>query len=133
HFNELKMLVDGWMRRNRSFMVHYRMLHNSMMGQRGLASARFEIESTPADPEFPPDRRNVVVNIDAERGKDGWRLVSLQPEDFFPEQPPPPRDQTHPLPPNPYVRVANKGLREKSVRRSVDLKDLEAKSVKQRS
>src|SRR5438132_5627438 len=85
NFNELRMLVNGWMDRNRRFLVHYKMLASSMQGPRGAATARFEIETAPRDADFPPYRRNVLVKIEAERSKDGWRVVLLQPEDFFSE------------------------------------------------
>src|SRR5262249_51850404 len=82
HYDELKSMIDIWMKRNSHFMVHYSVVSSATTEHAGTATARFEVEARPSDPDFPPSRRTTEAKITAERGKDGWRVTSLDPENF---------------------------------------------------
>ncbi len=66
-----------------TFRVHYRIAQSTTEGARGIVLVDFELEETPRGANGPPQRKSSQIRFELERGTKGWKIVDLNPADFF--------------------------------------------------
>jgi hypothetical protein len=80
----IKEQVNAIMEAYRLFRVHYQ-VESSSANTDGTAAIRanFQIEQQPVAENTLPFRREAVLTLTVSRTKNGWRVVSFSPTNFF--------------------------------------------------
>ena len=76
--------VRGFLRRNDPIRLYYRVAQTSAAGEKGVAMIELQMEANPADGNGSAVRKDQQVQVEFERGKSGWKIVSWTPELFGP-------------------------------------------------
>src|SRR5207248_2840126 len=66
-----------------SFRVHFRISETSTEASKGVALIDFEMEELPRAADGQPVRKRDQLRFEMERGDKGWKIVDLQPRNFF--------------------------------------------------
>jgi hypothetical protein len=66
-----------------AFRIHYRIIQNSVEGQKGIALVEMQMEAEPRQGRGTALRRDEQIRFELERGKKGWKIVDFRPRDFF--------------------------------------------------
>lgn len=82
-FVTLQQQVVALFRRTDSFLIHYRIGQTSIEGSKGVALVEFEMEVHPRATDQQPLRKRDQLRFEVERDEKGWRIVDVQPRDFF--------------------------------------------------
>ena len=82
-FVPFQQQVVALFRRTDSFRVHFRIMQANTEQDKGVALVEFEMEVIPRATDQQPLRKRDQLRFEMERGDKGWRIVDVQPRDFF--------------------------------------------------
>ncbi len=66
-----------------SFRVNYNVQEVTTEDAHGVALVDFQMEAIPRNEMAAPVRKAAQLRLECERGRKGWKIVSLQPRNFF--------------------------------------------------
>ena len=82
-FVSFQQQVVALFRRTDSFRVHYRIVQTDAKQDKGVALVEFEMEVIPRATDQQPLRKRDQLRFEMERSEKGWRIVDVQPRNFF--------------------------------------------------
>jgi hypothetical protein len=74
--------IEAMFQRYEGFRVHYRILQNSVEGEKAVVMVLFEMEELPKT-SGAPIRKSSQVKFEMERGRKGWKITDFSPRGFF--------------------------------------------------
>ncbi|HZQ90508.1 MAG TPA: hypothetical protein VFA60_01805 [Terriglobales bacterium] len=74
--------IEAMFQRYEGFRVHYRILQNSVEGEKAVVMVLFEMEELPKNGNAPI-RKSSQVKFEMERGRKGWKITDFSPRGFF--------------------------------------------------
>ncbi len=86
HFSNYPLFADriaASLNRSDSVRVYYRVSDAAEENGSGTAAVEFQLERTVRSSGSLPVRKRSVLRFECLRGEKGWRIVNLEPRDFF--------------------------------------------------
>jgi hypothetical protein len=83
-YSAFRDAIQALFARYDTFRAAYRLRQSWPEVQRGAVIVEFELEGTPLEEGTRPLRRNAQLRFEFERGRQGWRIVAVEPRSFFP-------------------------------------------------
>jgi hypothetical protein len=74
--------IEAFFTQYQAFRVHLRVLQATSESERGIILTDVEMEAAPGG-DAPPVRKQDQLRLELERGSKGWKIVDLNPRDFF--------------------------------------------------
>jgi hypothetical protein len=75
--------IAAFFNKYESFRAYFRIVQSAAEGPKGVVLVDVQLEETPRADTSPPVRRNGQVRLELERGRKGWKIVDLNPRNFF--------------------------------------------------
>jgi hypothetical protein len=63
--------------------VYFRIAQSATEGPKGVVLVDIQLEEIPRGATSPPVRKNGQMRFELERGRKGWKIVDLNPRNFF--------------------------------------------------
>ena len=80
---QLEDQITAFFNKYESFRAYFRIVQSAAEGPKGVVLVDVQLEETPRADTSPPVRRNGQVRLELERGRKGWKIVDLNPRNFF--------------------------------------------------
>ena len=82
-YREFEDQIEAFFNRYESFRVYLHIVQSSTDGTKGIVLMDTQLEEIPHDATSPPVRKNGQIRLELERGRKGWKIVDLNPRNFF--------------------------------------------------
>jgi hypothetical protein len=80
---EFEDQIEAFFNKYSTFSVYFRIAQTATDGPKGIALVDIQLEEIPRGSASPPIRKNGQLRFELERGKKGWKIVDLNPRNFF--------------------------------------------------
>jgi hypothetical protein len=80
---EFEDQLEAFFNRYEAFTVYFRIAQSSTEGPKGIILVEVQLEEIPRGATSPPQHKNGQIRFELERGKKGWKIVDLNPRNFF--------------------------------------------------
>jgi hypothetical protein len=80
---EFEDQIAAFFNKYESFSVYFRIAQSATEGPKGVVLVDIQLEEIPRGATSPPVRKNGQMRFELERGRKGWKIVDLNPRNFF--------------------------------------------------
>ena len=80
---EFQGQIQALFNRYESFRLYFHIAESDGEGAKGVALVDIQLEEIPRGATSPPVRKNAQMRFELERGRKGWKIVDLNPRNFF--------------------------------------------------